>query len=73
MKNISIFCLTLNPKHEKLIRNLNYLPVGLGDKKFSENCFSDKKTSISKNFLMESIHFIIGFGKIILIRLIRNG
>ena len=49
MKNISIFCLTLNPKHEKLIRNLNYLPVGLGDKKFSENCFSDKKgLSISK-------------------------
>ena len=52
MKNISIFCLTLNPKHEKLIRNLNYLPVGLGDKKFSENCFSDKKgLSISKKKL----------------------
>ncbi len=42
MKNTSIFCLTLDPEHEKIIRNLNYLPVGLGEKRFSENCFNDK-------------------------------
>jgi hypothetical protein len=43
MKNISLFCLTLNPSHEKLIKKLSFIPVGLGDKKFSENCVTDKK------------------------------
>ena len=43
MKNISIFCLTLNPKHEKIIEKLSYIPVGLGDKIFSSDCFTDKK------------------------------
>jgi hypothetical protein len=49
MKNISFFCLTLDPEHEKLIKELSYIPVGLGNKKFSNNCFTDKKeTNISK-------------------------
>jgi len=43
MKNLSFFCLTLNPEHEKVIKKLSYIPAGLGDKKFSENCFTDKK------------------------------
>jgi len=42
MKNISMFCLTLNPSHEEIIKNLSYIPVGLGENKFSSNCFSDK-------------------------------
>ena len=42
MKNISIFCLTLDPNHEKTIEKLSYIPVGLGSKKFSEKCFTDK-------------------------------
>jgi hypothetical protein len=42
MKNISIFCLTLNPEHEKLIEKLSYIPVGLGEKIFSNKCLSDK-------------------------------
>ena len=42
MKNISIFCLTLDPDHEKTIEKLSYIPVGLGSKKFSEKCFTDK-------------------------------
>ena len=42
MKNISFFCLTLNPKHERVINKLSYIPVGLGEKKFSNNCFNDK-------------------------------
>ncbi len=41
-KNISMFCLTLNPSHEEIIKNLSYIPVGLGENKFSSNCFSDK-------------------------------
>ena len=46
MNNISFFCLTLNPEHEKKIKDLSYIPVGLGDKKFSDNFFTDK-TGIS--------------------------
>ena len=42
MKNISIFCLTLNPEHEKIIEKLSYIPVGLGDKIFSDECLTDK-------------------------------
>ena len=42
MKHTSVFCLTLNPDHEKIIKELTYIPVGLGNKKFSNNCFSDK-------------------------------
>ena len=42
MKNISFFCLTLNPEHERIINKLSYIPVGLGEKKFSINCLSDR-------------------------------
>ena len=49
MKNISFFCLTLEPKHEEIIKRLSYIPVGLGTKNFSSNCFTDKKgINISK-------------------------
>ena len=41
MSNISMFCLTLEPEHEKIIKKLSYIPVGLGYKKFSINCLSD--------------------------------
>ena len=42
MNNISNFCLTLNPDHEDMIRNLSYIPVGLGERVFSKYCLSDK-------------------------------
>tara|TARA_B100000963_G_scaffold319802_1_gene301947 strand:+ start:11709 stop:12530 length:822 start_codon:yes stop_codon:yes gene_type:complete len=42
MNDVSIFCLTLDPEHEKIIESLSYKPVGLGIKKFSTNCFGDK-------------------------------
>ena len=42
MKNLTIFCLTLNPQHENLIKKLSYEPVVLGNKKFSNKCLSDK-------------------------------
>ena len=42
MKNISNFCLTLNPKHENLIKELSYTPVVLGKKIVSKEIFSDK-------------------------------
>ena len=51
MKNISFFCLTLDPSHEKIIKSLSYIPVGLGKKNFSTKCLSDKegKSISSKN------------------------
>ena len=49
MNNTLIFCLTLNPKHEDLIKELSYLPVGLGNEKFSKDCLNDKNgLNISK-------------------------
>ena len=34
MNNLSMFCLTLEPNHYQFIKNLNYIPVGLGEKLF---------------------------------------
>ena len=43
-----MYCLALNPNHLEIIKNLNYIPVGLGDKKFSDEWISDKtKSNIS--------------------------
>ncbi|MFL2889641.1 MAG: DUF4422 domain-containing protein [Pelagibacteraceae bacterium] len=42
-KNISMFCLTLNPNHLKLIKKINYIPVGLGNKIFSDEFILDNK------------------------------
>ena len=40
--NLKMFCLTMEPNHINFIKELNYIPVGLGDKNFPENCISDK-------------------------------
>ncbi len=42
MKNLKIFCLSLNPSHKNVINKLGYIPVGLGDKLFSQGWLSDK-------------------------------
>ena len=49
MKNLEMFCITLEPNHYKFIKELNYIPVGLGDKNFDGNWLSDKSgKNISK-------------------------
>lgn len=49
MKNITMFCLTLNPNHLNKIKKLNYRPVGLGAKNFSSEWITDKsRNNISK-------------------------
>ena len=49
MKNLNMFCLTLESNHYKFIKELGYIPVGLGEKNFNENWFSDKSgINISK-------------------------
>ena len=67
MNNISNFCLTLNPEHEEMIRNLSYIPVGLGERVFSKIVYQIRLETqyIKKIHFMGSILFIIGFGKII--------
>ena len=41
MKNLKMFCITLEPSHIDLIKSLDYDPVVLGEKP-SINCFGDK-------------------------------
>jgi len=49
MNNLKMFCLSLEPNHYKFIKNLNYIPVGLGEKVFNESWYTDKRgLSISK-------------------------
>jgi hypothetical protein len=42
MKNLKIYCISLNPEHKNLIEELDYIPVGLGDKNFSQEWAQDK-------------------------------
>ena len=47
--NLKMFCLTLEPNHLSIIEQMNYIPVGLGEKNFPQNCLSDKSgNNISK-------------------------
>tara|TARA_Y100000590_G_scaffold253476_1_gene284757 strand:- start:660 stop:1493 length:834 start_codon:yes stop_codon:yes gene_type:complete len=44
MNNLKMFCLTLEPTHKEFIKQLGYIPVGLGEKKFHNlnEWFTDK-------------------------------
>jgi hypothetical protein len=42
MRNFKMFCLTLDPDHYGFIKKLGYTPVGLGEKHFNENWFTDR-------------------------------
>jgi len=49
MKNLNMFCLALEPSHYNFIKELGYNPVGLGEKNFNKNWFTDKSgINISK-------------------------
>ena len=58
-----MFCLTLEPNHYEFIKELGYIPVGLGDKNFGNNWLSDKPgISISKknnNYAEYTYHYWI--------------
>ena len=61
MKNLSMFCLTLEPNHYNFIKNLNYIPVGLGDKKFNNSWLQDKTgkniSEKNKNYGEYTFHY----------------
>ena len=42
MKNLEMFCISLEPNHYSFIKSLGYVPVGLGDKNFNNDWFGDK-------------------------------
>jgi len=46
MSKISMYCITLEPEHLGIIKKLNYIPVGLGDKDFIAQWIKD---SIGEN------------------------
>ena len=49
MKNLKMFCISLEPNHYDFTKELGYIPVGLGEKHFSNDWFSDKSgISISR-------------------------
>ncbi len=41
MKQLTMYCLTIQPKHLKIIKDINYVPVGLGDNNFSGEWIRD--------------------------------
>ena len=63
MNNLKMFCLTLEPAHKEFIKELGYIPVGLGEKNFNNlnGCFTDKLgVSISeknKNYGEYTFHY----------------
>ena len=54
MKNLQMFCLSLNPLHKSLIDKLDYIPVGLGNSFFSQEWMSDK---INKNIAFKNKYY----------------
>jgi hypothetical protein len=54
MKNLKIYCISLNPKHKNLIEKLSYIPVGLGDKNFGQGWLQDRT---GENIAFKNLHY----------------
>ena len=54
MNNLKMFCLTMEPNHLKIIKEFNYLPVGLGKKDFSVDWIVDNK---GDNISQKNAHY----------------
>ena len=49
MSNLKMFCISLNPKHLNAIKDLEYIPVGLGSENYNTDWLTDKgEEEISK-------------------------
>ncbi len=63
MKNLQMFCISMEPKHLKFIKSLNYIPVGVGEKNFSEEWMTDNKgkniSKKNKNYGEYTFHYWI--------------
>tara|TARA_B100000401_G_C52535494_1_gene591202 strand:- start:431 stop:631 length:201 start_codon:yes stop_codon:yes gene_type:complete len=61
-----MYCICVHNNLLNKVKELNYIPVGLGDDNFNEEWMRDntkKKIYRIKINIMVNIHFIIGFGK----------
>ena len=56
-----MFCITLEPSHLNFIKSLNYVPVGLGEKKFSSDFMNDRNgdniSKKNKNYGEYTFHY----------------
>ena len=63
MKNVQMFCISLEPNHYKFIKGLGYIPVGLGQKDFNEKWLSDRSginiSEKNKNYGEYTYHYWI--------------
>ena len=63
MKNLKMFCISLEPNHYNFIKKLGYTPVGLGDKNFNDDWFKDKLginiSKKNKNYGEYTFHYWI--------------
>ena len=63
MKNLKMFCITLEPNHYKFIKELGYFPVGLGEKNFDDKWYNDKSgeniSKKNKNYGEYTFHYWI--------------
>ena len=57
MKNISLFCLSLNPAHLNKIKNLGFLPVGLGNSNFSNEWLRDNTNENINQLTKSNVYF----------------
>ena len=67
--------MSLNPDHLKLIKKINYTPVGLGDANFSEEWMSDKNgkniSNKNQNYGEYTFHYWFWKNKLIEIIFLR--
>jgi len=54
MKNLQIYCISLDPSHLSTIKSLGYTPVGLGEKSFSNDWLEDK---IGNSISLKNPHY----------------
>ena len=54
MNNLTMFCLSMNPKHYNFIKEVDYVPVGLGKDNFSKECLRD---NLGQNISEKNKHY----------------
>ena len=63
MKDLKMFCISLEPNHYNFIKDLGYLPVGLGEKYFDDGWFTDTSginiSKKNKNYGEYTYHYWI--------------
>ena len=63
IKNLEMYCISLEPKHLSFIKKLGYTPVGLGDKNFNQEWVKDNTgnniSKKNKNYGEYTFHYWI--------------